>query len=314
MSVEIDVWCTFEQVLPLRPIQALDGTKLHGYHLYAICRRPNLRITGPAAGADGTIDIAFCCGDEEFTERVPGEFTINADRWPASWVTVAAHGTSQRVRVSDLAAATTTTGQKDVMTWSDARPSLSQALELEVLYVGKSWGSAEESSRQVEDRLRMHEKVVRAFSEAEELDLDVEFRLVVFRLTAAEDQINTVTLGPGPALADSLKTAAAAATTLPARAFVALAEAALINHFKPVMNTHFVKNFPKKQHKSYQETLDAAYTGVGLHLTTFGSLARLWTPETDKRPGGRSFTHSNTWQLPNQGERMKFLSQLPDDE
>lgn len=154
----------------------------------------------------------------------------------------------------------------------------SPVLDLEVLYIGRSFGNKEMPTREVFDRLKHHETVQRIYSEK---SWDSDIWLTAWRFTpnsiAFIDPTDTddFLMKYIHDLVDSKKNNTRF-LQISDKQNIAVAEAALINYFKPPYNKNFKHNFPSSEHE-YKECYELDLDYVMVELDTAGLGFRLWS-------------------------------------
>lgn len=153
-------------------------------------------------------------------------------------------------------------------------------LDLEVLYIGRSFGSTEKSSRNVFDRLEKHEKAQKIYSE-NKWDKDIwltAWRFEPSSLAYFHPEGSDIDLKNYIHDFIESKRTTSPFLQLSDKQNVCLAEAALINYFKPHYNKEFKNTFPSRNHSDYNECyeLNLDYIVVELDTTAFGY--KLWSP------------------------------------
>nr|WP_154892902.1 hypothetical protein [Paenibacillus xylanexedens] len=156
-------------------------------------------------------------------------------------------------------------------------------LDLEVLYIGRSFGH--KTSRNVFDRLNHHETVQKIYSEK---SWDSDIWMTAWKFTP-----NSIAIFDPNDSSDALrnyihdlvesKKNETKFLQISDKQNIAVAEAALINYFKPIYNVNFIDNFPSPSHE-YKECYELDLDYVIVELDTSGVGFRLWsrTVEVEK--------------------------------
>ncbi|QGG55027.1 hypothetical protein [Paenibacillus sp. B01] len=155
-------------------------------------------------------------------------------------------------------------------------------MDLEVLYIGRAFGSKETPTRNVFDRLQHHETVQKIYSER---SWDSDIWLTAWRFTP-----NSIAFFDPNEPSDDLRSYIhnlveskknnTRFLQVSAKQNIAVAEAALINYFKPPYNDKFKNNFPSPAHE-YKECYELDLDYVIVELDTSGLGFRLWSQEVD---------------------------------
>ncbi|URJ38232.1 hypothetical protein [Paenibacillus polymyxa] len=158
----------------------------------------------------------------------------------------------------------------------------SSIMDLQVLYIGRAFGSKETPTRNVFDRLQQHETVQKIYSERS-WDTDVW-------LTAWKFSPNSIAFFDPNESNDDLRSYIhdlveskknnTSFLRISDKQNIAVAEAALINYFKPIYNDKFKNNFPSSDHE-YKECYELGLDYVMVELDTSGLGFRLWSEETE---------------------------------
>jgi hypothetical protein len=155
-------------------------------------------------------------------------------------------------------------------------PEMREFLDLEVLYIGQSFGAAGE--RQAQDRLQSHATLQKILGEASRLTPDREVWLTLFHfeevlLMSFDGKIK----GDDALAADEGRIERALGSRVSDQQKINFTEAALIRYFEPKHNTLFRENFPDPGHKTYRECYDIDLNMVAVELPTDGISARLYS-------------------------------------
>ncbi|MFF2528839.1 hypothetical protein ACFVS2_07980 [Brevibacillus sp. NPDC058079] len=154
----------------------------------------------------------------------------------------------------------------------------SSIMDLEVLYIGRAFGNKEIPTRNVFDRLNHHETVQKIYSERK---WDSDIWLTTWRFTpnsiaffdpndSAEDLRSYI-----QDFVESIKNNTQF-LQISDKQNIAVAEAALINYFKPPYNEKFKNNFPSPAHE-YKDCYELDLDYVVVELDTTGLGFRLWS-------------------------------------
>jgi len=243
-------------------------------HIYMICRRPKISLVADATEFNeqtviGAFRVWHGADYDEVRYRVPNhigraDLAISAEYPGTHFEITAPDGTV--ISSGNAAALMTTFG-----------PRYSEHLNLEVLYVGQSFGF--EGSRTAKDRLRSHQTLQGIYAEALSRSPDKDIWLV---LISFEDPYIFTEIDPTqPASAtddeDNEHIAKVLSTPISLQQEVNLTEAMLIRYFDPPYNMMFRNSFPNPAHRTYSESYDLDFHSVGVELETDDLNSRLWS-------------------------------------
>lgn len=139
-------------------------------------------------------------------------------------------------------------------------------LEMEVLYIGQSYG--EHGERLAQMRLSSHEKLQKILTDCHTKYQDKRIFILLLEMTPI---LNTTFDGINKEYAVSEKEEEEhfknGIMNLPVyNQVINITEAALINYFKPTYNTNFVENFPCNKHKGYSQYYNLDYNCMSVEL------------------------------------------------
>jgi hypothetical protein len=178
--------------------------------------------------------------------------------------------------------------------------------DLEVLYVGQSYGTAGE--RQAADRLQSHSTLQKILGEASRLhpDREIWLALIEFKdtLLASFDG----RLGPEAEELDEGRIERVLTNEVSDAQKINFTEAALIRYFEPKYNSTFRNSFPSPAHASYTDCYEIDLNLVAVGLNTMPLGFRLYS---DARP--REWFHMITFPLHDSAERRSMLDLLMPD-
>ena len=175
-------------------------------------------------------------------------------------------------------------------------------LDLEVLYVGQSYGS--DGSRSAVQRLQSHSTLQGIYAEALRKSPDQEVWLVLFAIsgllltsfdgrtghyqtTEAEDDAHLQTV------LDS---------TVSEQVEVNFTEAALIKYFQPEFNVSYKDTFPSPGHSTYAQCNTIDLNAVSVEVPTEAIRLRLWSPAV-----APSLVHFVTFPLHDESARRSMF-------
>lgn len=291
----LSVECTYAELISPSNIEdALKNNKeLSRCRLYAVVRRPRLLLQGirPTPGA------------VSFTFKSPSEdklfFDLSfepADEMPH--IECNKEGTHARIAIGDVLFDDKVS---KILTFFDSSAAVDAReglLDLEVLYIGKS----DDVNGPANQRLDSHSTLQKIL--ADHIDYAPSFEIWIVAM--AFEKWNTMSaLLPGAAQ-QKLKFRdfkRRYEPKLKPKSRVALAEAAMIRHFQPKYNTHYMKSVPSKRHSSYSEITGYDYSAIGFELVTKESIGcRLWS---DVAPA--TFAHGWLYSMESPENRRPFL-------
>lgn len=180
-------------------------------------------------------------------------------------------------------------------------------LDLEVLYVGQSFGKAGE--RTASDRLRKHETLQGIYSEAMRLapDQGIWLILLTFQLPmllASFDGRNKET--ETSADEDAAHMYSVLRTEVSEQQRINFTEAALIKYFQPSYNKMYKDSFPNPAHSTYSECYDIDLNMISVELRTDNIGVRLWSPSAPA-----SYVHLCTFPLHSRQKRVFMFDFFP---
>lgn len=160
----------------------------------------------------------------------------------------------------------------------------SDFLDLEVLYVGQSYG--EKGERNAFKRLENHSKLQKIYSQALSDSPDKEIWLI---LCSFEYQFILDIDGANKNIQfaekdDQSHTRRVFDQNINERQHINFVEAGLINYFKPKYNEVFKNKFPLQKHKSYKECYDLEINHLSVVLETEHLGLSLWSDHQAKKP------------------------------
>ena len=273
------------------------------FHIYIIGSRPR---------------ITFDPAKFEFTpESIHGAFVVHRAAERIAIPFKCPHPPQGRVdRLESAWPHTTFTfllGDHEVLTGKTALfaagfPPLREHIDLEVLYVGQSFGTAGE--REAADRLQSHATLQQILGEASRLQPDREVWLTLFQFEELVIAAFDGRLGSTDAdiEADDGRIDRICSGCVSEQQKINFTEAALIRYFEPRFNKTFRTNFPSPLHKSYAECYALDLNMVAVELGTEELYLRLYS-----QAKARQWIHFATFPLHDQNERRYMLDLLKPD-
>lgn len=247
------------------------------FHIYMVGKRPLMMFNSSTYDIEngifkGTVRIAYNGSFTDVGIIIPMEETI---------IKVSFEKNDQYIIIEDLNSQIFKGHASLVLQGYCAKNGLdSFVLDLEVLYIGRSFGH--KTSRNVFDRLDRHETVQKIYSEA---SWDCDIWMTAWKFTP-----NSITVFDPNDNSDALKNYInhlveskknnTQFLQLADKQNIAVAEAALINYFKPQYNVNFKDNFPSPSHE-YKECYELNLDYVMVELDTSELGFRLWSPSVE---------------------------------
>ena len=265
------------------------------YHIYMIARRPRIALD------PSTLKIS----KDEFC----GVFTIQKGAAFERHAFRASHDFGSDLRVLCKYPHTEFSisnrqggfiaGGKVALFLSQLSPELSPFMDLEVLYVGQSYG--EGGSRIAPDRLLSHSTLQGIYAEALRRAPDQDVWLVLFHF---EPLLITSFDGRSKQYQTSSEEDAAHRNRvlkfeITEQQQINFTEAALIRYFRPEYNTIFKDSFPNPAHSTYAQCYDLDINTVNVEIQAEDIMCRLWSPAV--KP---SWIHFAAFQLHSRDERL----------
>lgn len=273
-------------------------------HIYAICRRPRVRIAkenfeckGESLIMDFKIQYQDEYSDLEIEIKNPfGNVQVNIEsEYP--------HSTFYFVTDKHRIKAKTASFLHSI----PRHTYNGDFLDLEVLYIGQSYGI--EGARTAPERLKKHETMQAIYAEALGKNPDQEIWLMLFSFsqlgltmfdgrTKFSDEEREQDKGRATEFFHKFATGG-----LTEQQFINFTEAALIRYFKPPYNKDYVKTFPSPAHTTYTECYDLDINSVAIELGTMDSVNIMLYSESVKR----DFIHFGQFLMHNKEERRSMF-------
>lgn len=135
----------------------------------------------------------------------------------------------------------------------------------DVLYIGQSYGK--DGGRLAQDRLQSHSTLQKILTDCNSKYPDRRIYIFLWEINPI---LNTTMDGIHEARSseedDEAHFLNVLSNPLETDQMINIAEAALINYFKPYYNVNFVDNFPNKDHKGYKQYFDLDYNSLVIEL------------------------------------------------
>lgn len=271
------------------------------FHIYVVGSRPRITLDPKSfIAADDAISITFIAhkgGDKiSFPVRLAQPPNARVDRLECDWPHNTFSFWSGQTEVCD---------GKVALFAATVVPELQLYLDLEVLYIGQSYGASGE--RGAADRLESHSTLQKILGETCRIQPDSEVWLVMFHfqefMLASFD--GTMANIPGAQEADEGRIDRMLSNSISEQQQINFTEAALIRYFEPRFNEMFRKNFPNPAHKTYAECYSLDLNMVGVEIDTSDMRLRL---HSKSRPA--QWTHFATFPLHDPTERRYMFDLL----
>lgn len=177
--------------------------------------------------------------------------------------------------------------------------------DLEVVYVGMSYGDGERSAK---DRLQSHSTLQQVLADMNSDDPDGEALLILvqyappFSIISIDGRDKSLNVeGDRDAIDDLDKQQ----TLIGEKVQIALAEAGLIRYFKPHYNDKYKNNFPSRAHVVTESLYSVDFTGFVVELNTEDIKVRLFSESR-----GPGFHHIANYDLHDPAIRKSFFDML----
>lgn len=240
-----------------------------GFHIYMICSRPRISLDmSRLVLTPDTFSSAFRVHDQDRTDIVP--FSIPrmnmlavTCEYPYTEFSVELRGGGRHRTKAAL--------------FAMGNPEMAAHLDLEVLYVGQSFGN--DGERDASSRLTNHKKLQKISAETLRLRPDREVWIVLldFEETMISSFDGRIPHSDADNAADDEHVANVFSKGISEAHKINFTEAALIKFFKPPHNETFKESFPNPNHSSYRECYEIDLNMVCVELDTDELHARLFS-------------------------------------
>ncbi|MBR7999866.1 hypothetical protein [Burkholderia vietnamiensis] len=185
------------------------------------------------------------------------------------------------------------------------REGMDQYLDLEVLYVGQSYG--QDGDRTADLRLESHSTLQLVYAEMSRLSPDQEVWLI---LSTFEKNLISVMDGRAENTdttddEDDAHLSEVISTPLSEQQFINFTEAALIRYFSPEFNEKFKATFPSPAHTTYSECYTLDINSLMIHMETDELGVRLMSPTVCAK-----YIHHHSFPLHDSAKRKALLDVL----
>lgn len=242
------------------------------FHIYVIGARPRISVDPSSFRFDDThlsgvflVHLGAQVLEVPVTAKQPSRYKL--DRIESDWPHTAVRFFSGPMMAL---------GGK-VALLADAFPELFDHLDLEVLYVGQSYGSV--GDREAQQRLQSHTTLQQILGESSRRRPDREVWLALFHF---EETLLATFDGrwaqePGAVEADEGRIERALTQQVSEQQRINFTEAALIRYFEPRFNKTFRSTFPSPAHTSYDECYQIDLNMISVEVETGDIRARLYS-------------------------------------
>lgn len=244
-------------------------------NIYMVCRRPRICIDPDSfSKTDHTISLDFLVQRQAEYLRFPSSS-------PHEYGSLALHCESTYpftyFRLCQANGSKVFGGSAAVMAGHIGPENIQSFLDLEVLYVGQSFGKY--GTRQAQDRLLDHSTLQTIYSEAITAYPDQEVWLMLWSLswqmiTSIDGRWNQYEASNEEDEAHASKVASQEFT---AQQMINFTEAAMIRYFQPRFNVKYKNKFPSPAHATYPECYDMDLNSLVVEMNTEDMMARLYT-------------------------------------
>jgi len=296
--------CALLQDDSLEQLDTILAPDAPEFHIYTICSRPRVALDPSRFEfLQDTFKGVFVVQKERSFEEFPFEWPYppqgRFDRVESDWP----HTAFQMMRGNQRVIS----GKAAVL--AAMAPGLRDRLDLEVLYVGQSFGSGGE--RQAPERLLAHSTLQRILGEASRLQPDKEIWLALLHFEEAMiTSIDGRIAASDKALADDDDRIHRILTQeVSHQQKINFIEAALIRHFEPKYNKTFRNTFPNPAHKTYNECYALDLNMVSVEFSSEPLHARLYS-----KAQAAEWIHFAMYPLHDPTQRKYMLDLLQPDE
>lgn len=270
-------------------------------HIYIIGKRPRISIDPKSIKIDGEkiyVDYFKQIGDQKI--RIP---IIGMNQLGTNNITVTSEYPYTELVITDNDT-NEVFHQKAALQLMNFGPTMVQHLNLEVLYIGQSFGS--DGSRNALDRLKNHSTLQNIYAEAINRSPDQEVWMLLcdfneimltsfdgrskeYATTMEEDKKHYLNVMENP-ISEQHK--------------INFTEAALIKYFQPEYNKVFKDSFPNPAHSTYSECYDIDLNMVSVEINTDDLYFQLWNKHVSPK-----FVHFAKFPLHSRDDR-KYMFEI----
>jgi hypothetical protein len=286
-------------------LEHLDGEMLdvvNNCHIYLITKRRRIKLAPESLeiADDGLFGRFYQTLNSEKFET---NFFIPRDSLPSNYDTFMAHrSSSEEVVITDKDGEVAFAGPFSLIL-PYARLENRDLLNAEVVYVGQSLGR--DKHRNAAQRLLSHSTLQKILAHTLYEDNDSEIILILVEYDDATfvQQWNGAETALISGKEDSRRASRALVTLQNKRMQICVAEAGLINYFKPAYNDKFKHNFPHNKQKFLKELYEIDLDSVVVEINTDTLLLKIYG--TTFGPG---YHHVAVFNLHDAKKRRSFFS------
>lgn len=255
-------------------LDKMPEVKEYPCHIYIICRRP--RITLDPNEFVATPELIKCRFNVQRLGKIEHHDVMVPNylsEFPVRLNCPYPHTEFSILNVNDQVIS-----RGKVALLAQHQPELQHLLNLEVLYIGQSYG--DEGSRTAPDRLISHSTLQRIYAELIKNSPDQEVWITVWSfeevLIMNFDGREPTELSDDE---DDAHTEKVIATAISEQQRINFTEAALIKYFESQYNTIFKGVFPNPAHTTYSECYEIDLNVIGIEIETEDIGCQLWSPK-----------------------------------
>ena len=181
-------------------------------------------------------------------------------------------------------------------------------VDMEVLYIGQAFGSNGE--RTAIHRLKSHEKLQKILIDCHPKHPDKRIFIMLLEMSPI---LNTVFDGISKDFICSEKQSDehlvnVMSNKLKENQIINVAEAAIINYFKPKYNTNFIDNFPNINHKGYRQYYDLDYNSISVEIDMEFDNKNIILYTSENRLGPWQYIRYNIFNDPNRDDMYEMFT------
>ncbi|MBU5461083.1 hypothetical protein [Anaerostipes sp. MSJ-23] len=271
----LNVFTSYKTIIPVEVFRELKETDLHRYHIYGILsynqvffRKEKIKVT-----EDG-IKIAFFMikDGKEIDYELPLIKVCEGLDYHKIHIEILYPAINMVVSITDedflkknpqIQKNIEISAQDFFMIVSKI---LVSRLEYEVLYIGQAYGK--DGSRTAFDRLESHSTLQKILEEYSGHYADKHIYILLLEMQSSlAMSFDGISQNFTKSEEESSKHLTEVCSDLPQEnQIINIAEAAMINYFKPAYNVNFVENFPNENHKGYRQYFDLDYNALTVEI------------------------------------------------
>ena len=269
-------------------------------HIYIVCRRPRFTLDENEFTANReSINLRF--NMQKLGEFESHDITIPnlIEDFPIRLVCQYPYSEFSVLNVNDDVVA-----KGKVSLLAQCQPALRHLMNLEVLYVGQSYG--DKGSRTVQNRLDSHGTLQQIYADLMRQSPDHEVWITAwsFEEVLAMNFDGRESNGLSET-EENERIEEVINTAISEQQRINFTEAALIKYFEPKYNKVFKNNFPDPNHSTYSECYELDLNVIGVQLDTEDLGCQLWSPTVTPK-----LFHYALFPLHSQDERKSMLDLL----